>query len=61
MVAVLSGAGTTTPEPCVHFTLASCPGHTLTALLAGEAPNRIPASDIPGANNERNDRQNDHK
>jgi hypothetical protein len=38
MVAVLSWAGTTALETRLHLTLSTSPGHTLAALLAGEAP-----------------------
>lgn len=48
MVAVHGWPGTTALEPRLHLTLSAGPGHALAALLAGEAPHRIPAPDVPG-------------
>jgi hypothetical protein len=47
VVSVLSGPGTAAPESRLHLALAAGPGHSLAALLAREAPHRIPPSDVP--------------
>ena len=57
VVAVLSGLGTPTAEARLHLALAGGPGHALASLLAGEATDRVPASDIPGADDDGSDDQ----
>ena len=59
MVAVLSGPGTTTAEPHFHLTLAVSTRHAITALLAREAPDRIPTSDVACADDGRCNGQDD--
>jgi hypothetical protein len=48
MVAVLGWPGTTALEARLHLTLSTSSGNTLAALLAGEAPHRIPVPHVPG-------------
>lgn len=59
MVAVLSGPGTATPEPRLHLAEAIRTRHTLAALLTSEPPHRVPASNVLGVDDHRNDYQDD--
>lgn len=62
VVTVLGGTATAAAEPHLQFTAAAGPRHPLAALLATEAPDGVPASDIPavddgGQNAEHHDGQ----
>jgi hypothetical protein len=46
MLAVLSGPGTTPPEPRLYFTLSASPCHALPALLAREPPTAAPGPGV---------------
>jgi hypothetical protein len=59
VVAVLSKPGTLAPEPRLHLRLAAGPRHALAPLLAGESPDRVAASDVLGADDDRRDCQGD--
>ncbi|MFF2031064.1 hypothetical protein [Arthrobacter sp. NPDC058192] len=57
MVTMLGWSGAPTPESGLHLALAPSSRHALHALLATETPDRVPASDITGADDGRNNEQ----
>jgi hypothetical protein len=59
MVTVLGGSGTATTEARLHFALAGGPCHAFTSLLPAESPDRVAASDVPGADDSSGDGQCD--
>ncbi|WP_346960394.1 hypothetical protein [uncultured Arthrobacter sp.] len=61
MVAVLGGSRAPTPESSLHLAQAAGPRHSLPALLAAETPDRVPASDIAGVDDRRNNEQNNEE
>lgn len=61
MVAVFGSPRATAPERCLHLTQASGAGHAVAALLAGEAPYRVPASDVLAVEDGGNEEQDDKK
>ena len=58
MVTVLGGQGAPPPESGLHLALATAACHALPAPLAAETPDRVPAFDVSGADDGRNNRQN---
>lgn len=62
MVAVLGGPLAPPPESSLHLALAAGPRHALPALLTAETPDRVPASNITGADDDgNNDQTNDEQ
>ncbi len=55
---MFSGPRAPTPEPSLHLALAAGPRHALPALLAAETPGRVPASNVPGVDDRRDNDQN---
>lgn len=58
MVTVGSGQGAPSLESGLHLALSTGACHALPALLAAEAPDRVPAFYVSGVDDGRNNRQN---
>ena len=55
---MLSRLRAPTPESSLHLALTAGPRHALPALLAAEAPDRVPPPDVAGVDDRRDNEQN---